>query len=495
MLLYRIMFAIFYVVIASAIITYVETGYFLVSIKALYLILSIDPAYLIIYMLGGAFFIQFNKNTSSTTVRYKELSEISQLWLKPFTEAEVLSANDDNPIFVSNDIEAKAEELHAFETEVVKLFVAEIVEKSKIDTEETRIIYSLLKLLEQNKTASSVASLYENDPETLKLKEQTSYAQLSKITLIEHTVRVARIAHDNITKIQEPLIGKILVTALAHDIGKINIQSNDILEDKKLLRINPHELVSAFMFNEMFKDYSGLKLVVDAIKTHHIGATNSVIAKTLKQADLKAREEEIALLKNNPIAIVDEKNNNTNDTMTKEETCPTPTCTIKKTEVDNVQYNDGIEANVLESSINILEHKDRFLPLLNAAINVAEKSNIGLKIKSVSYHEVILFDYMFFKKTLEISIKRRLDKTKFLEIMKELVDKKIVHFIDVQKGFYVSTFHIKSTFFEFDAQFIPVSCSFLGISQTDVELSKRNSPILRDVIVTTYQNSTKHEGE
>ena len=68
----------------------------------------------------------------------------------------------------------------------------------RFDTNEINIIYDLLLLLEENVDVSSVASLYEKDPDimvyntknTVTIDGKTSYDILKTYTLYDHTLRV-----------------------------------------------------------------------------------------------------------------------------------------------------------------------------------------------------------------------------------------------------------------------------------------------------------------
>lgn len=116
---------------------------------------------------------------------------------------------------------------------------------------------------------------------------------LLKVTLKEHSFRVARIAV-KLLKDQyrdyETLIPKTVTAAIGHDIGKI-----PALRESGLYSKTDHPLVSASKVAELFdgRDIFWLNSVLDAIKNHH-RASDDQFATLIRQADSKAREIEVA---------------------------------------------------------------------------------------------------------------------------------------------------------------------------------------------------------
>ena len=84
------------------------------------------------------------------------------------------------------------------------------------------------------------------------------------------------------------------------------------------------------------------------------------------------------------------------------------------------------------------------------------------KIISVNFGNQILYDYMFFKKTLEVIMKSRLTKENILSIFEQLKNYGLITMVEVEKGFIVSRF-VKSTFSQAPEVALKVKYSFRSL--------------------------------
>jgi len=116
---------------------------------------------------------------------------------------------------------------------------------------------------------------------------------LQKVTLRDHSYRVARIALKLLKETYrdyENLVPKMCAAALGHDLGKI-----PSLRQSGLYAKADHPLISAAKVSEIFmgQDVVWLNDAVSAIKNHH-RQTRDPFTMLLKQADGRARETEVA---------------------------------------------------------------------------------------------------------------------------------------------------------------------------------------------------------
>jgi len=179
-------------------------------------------------------------------------------------------------------------------SEMLRLFWNDCVEpyQSAIAMQGvTDIVRSLIDLIEEHGQCSSIA-LDSADTEVVHFLASVR-DNLAKITLREHTYSVARHLLDIVKERYNDAgqhIPKALVTALAHDIGKI-----PAYRLSGAFNTTEHHLVSAQKLMELFigKDVPWLKDVVRAVESHHAPAANDNLALMLREADRYARRMEL----------------------------------------------------------------------------------------------------------------------------------------------------------------------------------------------------------
>jgi hypothetical protein len=116
---------------------------------------------------------------------------------------------------------------------------------------------------------------------------------LGQVTLRDHTYRVTKWGLEYLQrtyKDHEPLIPKMLVACLGHDLGKI-----PAFRASGIYSMRDHPSVSVVKLREMFQghDVVWVDEVCQVILSHHRRSTDQ-FATLLKQADARAREEEVA---------------------------------------------------------------------------------------------------------------------------------------------------------------------------------------------------------
>ncbi len=150
----------------------------------------------------------------------------------------------------------------------------------------------MVKVLEQyGHCPSVVVTAPEKDEEHSDLYSIRD--TLAKVTLKEHTHRVTLLAIKNLKETYrdyEPLVPKMLVAALGHDLGKI-----PVFRASGIYTMGDHPAVSAMKVQELFAgcDIPWLKESLDAIRGHHRASKGQFDA-LLRQADGRARELEVA---------------------------------------------------------------------------------------------------------------------------------------------------------------------------------------------------------
>jgi len=231
------------------------------------------------------------------------ISELSQIWLPynqsfRFTSQDVDSATRDS----GHKIQEERPGEHGTEkgkgVEESQVFFSGMLVKEFFDPYRLYIesqgakegFIALLRFLDEIKNFSSVRGVKEGgDSQFFGFGEI-----LSKISLGEHSVNVARIMLNLIKETYrdyENLIPKALVSSLGHDIGKAPILSESGAYGKA-----DHPVLSARKVEELFggREPGWLKDAIEAIKNHHMPKVSDPFSSLLKTSDLKARVMEIA---------------------------------------------------------------------------------------------------------------------------------------------------------------------------------------------------------
>lgn len=118
--------------------------------------------------------------------------------------------------------------------------------------------------------------------------DRSSFQLLSKVSLYEHTINVARNVCVHLRKQRYDFrIPTALIAALAHDLGKAKT-----LRQGRNSREHPAISCEVLHSLEGFSQLRSHKEILGAVRSHHTGTVNTWLAKLLQSADHQARREE-----------------------------------------------------------------------------------------------------------------------------------------------------------------------------------------------------------
>jgi len=216
----------------------------------------------------------------------KEKQTFAKIADSTVREQAVVSEKTVGPVFepLTNSVSWRHKRIHQFYQKHVAPF-----EKILGTSGYLKPVSSLLALLDAHGDCPSVMKL-DQDHEYQAI--QNVYDLLSKITLLDHSVNVAeQMIADVIrskTKDPEMIMGKILVAALGHDIGKIPGLMNG-----ENCRKGDHPYISYLVLkNVILKETSPQhEDILSAVKSHHFQVREG-FTHDLRKADQAAREME-----------------------------------------------------------------------------------------------------------------------------------------------------------------------------------------------------------
>lgn len=159
------------------------------------------------------------------------------------------------------------------------------------------VAIELADLLLKNRDCSSLVPITQKhvDSETRYVcQDKRLYSVLSRITLVEHAVRLARFVVDDRRPddINGNLIGAGLVTALACEIGKV--------PEVAVMGLSPEVLDHGFIAAGYLAsrlssiDKGWVKDAQDALREHHLARRKTVLGELLYRAEAIVRSEEIS---------------------------------------------------------------------------------------------------------------------------------------------------------------------------------------------------------
>lgn len=176
------------------------------------------------------------------------------------------------------------EKIHFYNPIILDFFKRHIEGKPFFTGSVRKVLLDLLTLLD---TEGSVSSVVSGQTEVESKLPANTYQMLSQISLAEHTVHVA----EEILAIVPfgPNIPKALITALAHDIGKIPKFR------KQYYALGDHPFISVTVLDSMqsFKELVYADDIIKAIRDHHL-KPKEYLGEALKEADQRARRRELS---------------------------------------------------------------------------------------------------------------------------------------------------------------------------------------------------------
>ena len=196
--------------------------------------------------------------------------------------------------------------------------------KTSLSLVEIKIIIKILGLLRNNIKTPSVIMKYSSDTNAIYKNEMitseiSQYQALATISLLTHSLSVAKKIIELLyadrkkisTRKANKLLGKCIIVALAHDIGKIS-KYNSLLGEanfKKQAERNSHEILSKVILQDLCinfvknKDitYNEIKELSDIVASHHKDNIKEQdgIKFLLQQADRQTRADELEIFVQN----------------------------------------------------------------------------------------------------------------------------------------------------------------------------------------------------
>lgn len=257
---------------------------------------------------------QDKKIQKMTRKSYDEvhIKDIAEIWTQ-------YNAPDDKPLNIKTTFDETQIIAHINETllsvtnynyKETQIFVNEVIKplSKKIISGHLKTIIQLLNLLEQNKDCPSVVKFAKTEPnkiyadkEYISLDKETRYDIYEKISVYRHSLNVGKKSVELLQKEKGSkinMVGKLLIAALAHDIGKIKRYEMretgtkiNFAEYKEM----PHQNISSILLYDSFKDCPNLKEIAEAVQRHHSPALDKddILLKLLIESDKQTRDMEL----------------------------------------------------------------------------------------------------------------------------------------------------------------------------------------------------------
>ncbi|AJC92224.1 hypothetical protein CSUB8523_0700 [Campylobacter subantarcticus LMG 24377] len=406
---------------------------------------------------------QHIKNSKKDELQVIHIKDLSKLWI----EEESIILNDPLKQSLKRKYQplahTKNEDLLSiahFKNDNIILFLEKSIKPylNILESEELKAIVKLLHILEDNSKAPSVVP-NKNDPnatygfghlknivEPLTLDGKTRFDIFYTISLLDHTLEVARNTIDTIESNKnfkkKDILAQAIISALAHDIGKIEkYKMQDKSKDFIALKEQPHHVISNIILYDSFKTLPNLDQIAKAVINHHSGAIakEDVLLKLLVDCDKQTREKEIHsyLVKYNAFesnkAVTFRKNIFTQlQTLEEKNNYSLLIIKSKDEQLKSTAIKEFIQD---ESIINFSNEDNKLIMLIQEKSKNKIMANILTPIISFCTEEGI------FIKTILINLQdiEYLDKTYMKNIIKELFDHiqnketNFIHYADYKK--------------------------------------------------------------
>lgn len=450
-----------------------------------------------IVFLGFLFYLQRQlKMRTNCQIKQIHIEEIASSWLSyQNLKDNIIKEEKQNFTLAKQDNEDKSLEYIKFLNPHLANFWEKISNQliRHIDKIELDIIIKLMQYLDENPKTPSVVSYCSNDSnqkykiEKITSDGKSSYDILTKVSLCEHSVGVAEKILE-LNPNQSLLYGKMIIVALAHDIGKIinhSIQS----KNKNLFIENSHQHISYIYLKEKFSSYAHIEEISRVVKAHHdskvVSGQFETLTKLLIKADKERRNDEInEYYQKNPKVKPFE---NEKEEVGKEEKDKLDDILKdfeglgllvnereeKKTKMKNKILSD-------EKELDFSVYEEQIFQKLAEKINQSSHYGYESFVESVSYKDMILFSKQCVSKVLKEITNDENALTMFVRFYRE---KKYIAYVDIDKGFYSSKFILfhKDKEMEFDC--IPIFARVFKIEVQDLELSKKQNEFLKHITV------------
>jgi hypothetical protein len=245
----------------------------------------------ILYALYGLF--KKNKSLKAVLTKGKEkitLEELSKLWMESSASAIGNEQTENSAVEQQcSKTAVKTEEIQISykHQEIRDFYLKHIANKDCFSRLHEKIARELLNILDREGNCPSVVTTFNEDEGKL---PKDVYDILARTSLLQHTLNVTEKMIELLGG-SGPFMSKAVITALAHDLGKIP-------SHRKLYATGDHPLVSIGLlnqieaFNNAFSDEKKDE-IFKAIKDHHRNS-DEFLCQKLKEADQAARRKELA---------------------------------------------------------------------------------------------------------------------------------------------------------------------------------------------------------
>jgi hypothetical protein len=218
-------------------------------------------------------------------IRRVPLAKASKLW----TEPRQIPLAEVSVIWVDPPKAKKPFARPQFEHEDLAIFWDEVVApRININRQATEAIITLLKILDEDGECPSVVRnpIFREEHENKIGKDE--FDMLSKITLLTHTLSVARNMAMRMGR--EILVPDALIVSLGHDLGKIPTYHN------KGYTTGDHPIISAIVLLGLdnFKSLPNHNELAQIVRCHHHLKPADHISVMLKECDQITRQKEFA---------------------------------------------------------------------------------------------------------------------------------------------------------------------------------------------------------
>jgi len=182
-----------------------------------------------------------------------------------------------------------------------KKILSDLVQPYKRLFESTHALVPTVRLIDFVAAHSDCPSVViQNRRDVRRESEEGNFQILEKITLFDHSVRVARLSIDLTRRVYRlnNLVPPAIVAAIAHDIGK----APDVRGSEYYLSAN-HPLTATRHLSAIFDAYEvpWYPVAEQAVLRHHLGPLSDFDTIT-KDADSAARQEEVRLVTSGTIS-------------------------------------------------------------------------------------------------------------------------------------------------------------------------------------------------
>ena len=263
-------------------------------------------------------------------------------------------------------------------------------------------VENLLAILDEHGDSPSVVNV-QNDQEYRSLRKiHGSYDALAHITLLEHSFNVTRELIDLIKKQAKDYdvsIGKWIMIALGHDIGKI-----------PAFRVGPyamgdHAIISYSHLDRLLsQDLPARKEILNAVRDHHFAAVAAPATRLLRRADHAARRREIQSVSQSAYIALQEAQAQTNGN---QDNAGSNT-KVKPVALNLSWINKNKVLSMIESQINIIRNNQyRAFSMRTGLVYVwlATITEIVRELASETKHMEILTEQ---PRNIEFSVRRLL---------------------------------------------------------------------------------------